>query len=93
MAWVGLVEASRHVVPVAKAGHTDDYLDHVKITVDRRRTAHGPTGRAIITNSVQVCPDIAADPGMKSWCAAALRHGFHSSAALPGAAARRCSAR
>jgi PAS domain S-box-containing protein len=83
MAWVGLVDASRHVVPVAMAGHTGDYLDRIKITVDRRRTAHGPTGRAIISSSVQVCPDIAADPGMKSWRQAALRHGFHSSAALP----------
>ncbi len=84
MAWVGLVDGSRRVVPVAMAGHTGDYLDGIDITVDRRRSsARGPTGRAIITNTVQVCADIAAEPAMKPWREAALRHGFRSSAALP----------
>jgi PAS domain S-box-containing protein len=83
MAWVGLVDDSRRVVPVATAGHTGDYLETIKVTADRRPTGRGPTGRAIVTNSVQVCADIAADPGMKSWRTTALRHGFRSSAAVP----------
>ncbi len=83
MVWVGLVDDSRRVIAVAMAGHTGDYLDDIEITVDRRRTARGPTGRAIITGTTQVSADIATDPAMKPWREAALRHGFRSLAALP----------
>jgi PAS domain S-box-containing protein len=83
MVWVGLVDDSRRVIAVAMAGHTGDYLDDIEITVDRRRTARGPAGRAIITGTTQVSADIATDPAMKPWREAALRHGFRSLAALP----------
>jgi len=85
MAWVGYAQhdESRSVKIMASAGHVDGYLDNANITWAETERGMGPTGCAIRSNKVQICNDIAGDPGFRPWREAALQRGYRSSIALP----------
>jgi PAS domain S-box-containing protein len=81
LAWVAWLDGDR-VVPVARAGHDEGYVDEVSFTLSGRM-AEGPTGRALLSAQVQHCDDFATDPRMEPWRDAASRRGLVSSASLP----------
>jgi PAS domain S-box-containing protein len=84
MVWVGLVkEDTKEVVPVAKAGIEEGYLESVRITYDDSETGMGPTGMAIKTKKPQVMRDIPNDPRFKPWREEALKRGYISSVSVP----------
>lgn len=84
MVWIGLVEPPGYRLrPAAAAGIGTAYLDQIVVTWDDTPTGHGPTGTAVRTRQTQVCHDIANDPRMGPWQAAAVLWGFASSAAAP----------
>lgn len=70
------------------AGSTiEEYLAAVEktapIVTDNPSFNQGPTGRAWNSGDVARSLNIATDPGMAPWKAAALQAGFHSSVAIP----------
>ncbi len=80
--WVGIFEPTRgDVVPVAHHGHEAGYL----ATLQEIGVFHfnGPTAAAIRENRYFSSSDIARDPLMAPWRAAALERGYRSSAAVP----------
>lgn len=82
--WIGVTEKnSKRVIPVAKAGFEDGYLEAVKITWDDTDTGMGPTGRAIKTKQPAVVRNTADDPSYKSWRCEATKRGYASYAAIP----------
>jgi GAF domain-containing protein len=84
MAWIGLIdEAVALVRPEAFAGDEQGYLSNLTISYQDEELGSGPTGTAIREGRCVLCQDIATDPHMAAWRAAALQHGFQSSAAVP----------
>jgi PAS domain S-box-containing protein len=84
LAWVGWVEkATTRVVPIARAGKEQDYLQEVAVYADDRPEGRGPAGMAIREGKVFVVHDFLNDPSMSPWHAAGARHGFRTVASLP----------
>jgi len=85
MAWVGLArhDPERSVALVASAGQVDGYLSGLNLTWADRADGRGPTGMAIRSGQTQVNQDVASNPNMAPWRAAALARGLHSSIAMP----------
>ena len=84
LAWIGLIEESTaQVRPVAFAGEERDYLSQIQIKSADEPLGRGPTGTAIRENRCVICQDIATDPKMEPWRAAALERGYLSSASIP----------
>jgi PAS domain S-box-containing protein len=84
LAWIGMLQKdSKDVLPAARAGVEDDYLESVKITMDDSETGKGPTGIAVKTGMPSLMRDIASDPRYKPWREEALKHGYASSASIP----------
>jgi PAS domain S-box-containing protein len=85
MAWVGLADSGpeRCVQPIAHYGHNDGYLALGQFTSAETERGQGPTGRAIRSGEVQFCADIATDPTMLPWRAAASQRGYQSNIAIP----------
>jgi diguanylate cyclase (GGDEF)-like protein len=85
LAWVGFAgdEPDRTVRLVAQAGHESGYAERLRVSWSEDERGHGPTGRAIRQRSVQVCREIASDPGFRPWRDDAHREGYRSSIALP----------
>lgn len=83
--WIGYAEhdAEKTVRPVCQAGFGKDYLKSAKITWDDTKQGRGPTGMAIRTGKIQLACDIINDPKMSPWREMAVKHGYHSSVALP----------
>lgn len=83
-AWLGMTEKNtKRVIPVAKAGFEDGYLEAVKITWDEADTGMGPTGRAVKTRQPKVVRNTADDPTFEPWRFEATKRGYASSAAIP----------
>jgi len=83
-AWIGLIEEGhKRVLPVAKAGVEEGYLDSVKITWDDTETGKGPTGTAIKTKQPALIRNILEDQRFKPWREEALKRGYLSSAVIP----------
>ncbi|MDD5543354.1 MAG: PAS domain S-box protein [Acidobacteriia bacterium] len=84
MAWVGRVEEpTRRVMPVARYGYDEGYLDSIVISIDDVPEGGGIVGRALRGRIHAVSNDIEHDPGMAVWSKAALERGYHSCAAFP----------
>nr|CAX83922.1 Sensor protein [uncultured bacterium] len=90
MAWVGFADPGpeRRVIPVAKAGHDEGYLDGISISWSDASGGHGPVGRAIRSGLPCVVHDIAGDPDFAPWRDAALKRNYASCIALPVKVAR-----
>jgi PAS domain S-box-containing protein len=84
MAWIGTVdpETSR-VVPVTRCGHEQGYLREITVEAAKTPQGGGPTGRAVLEGTYQVCNDIANDPAMAPWAKQAAERGYRSSGAFP----------
>lgn len=85
LAWIGQVEhdEGRRVVPIARAGIDDSYVDSLNITWADNARGQGPTGRAVRTGVPQIAHNIPTDPSFQPWSEAATKRGFASSMALP----------
>lgn len=83
-AWVGYAahDRSKTVVPVAKAGLDDGYLDEIELSWHESGNG-GAAGTAILTGQVRIFRESGADDDLYPWRAAARRHGFHSTIGLP----------
>lgn len=84
LAWVGLLEeATGSVQPVCWAGAERGYLANAAITTNPSPHGLNPTGLAAREGKVDICMDIARDPRMEPWRAAALERGYRSMISLP----------
>jgi len=84
MAWISRFdEESGRVLPVARAGRDDGFVE--RLCTDMNSTLQGrmPTSEAIRTARHILCNDIAQDEDMKPWRDEALTRGYRSSASFP----------
>jgi PAS domain S-box-containing protein len=84
LAWVGMAmqDENRSVVPVARAGYDNGYVDSVQATWGEGERGQGPTGRAIRSGETVAEQDWTLSPEMP-WKDLFLRHGYRSSVAIP----------
>jgi PAS domain S-box-containing protein len=85
MAWVGRDDPLRALlVPVARWGRDDGYVDAIRISTDPQyREGLGPGGTAFRTGAPSVCNDIEADREFFAFRREALAIGFRGCAAFP----------
>ncbi len=85
LAWIGLKkeDISKSVVPIAKAGFEDGYLEAINISWAETDKGKGPTGKAIRTAKPIICRNILEDPSFEPWREDAIKRGYKSSIALP----------
>jgi len=87
MAWIGHLDgATGQVLPDQQAGHSDGYVENLKMSVHLH---NGPVVRALRTGEPTVMHDIARDASMQPWRDAAAQRGYRSSASFPILAAGR----
>lgn len=84
MAWIGLINPeTKRLVPVAWAGHEDDYLKKMTpIYITDIPEGQGPTGTSIREGHAVVLNSID-EPRFKPWREDAHKRGYASSVALP----------
>ncbi|MDY7015126.1 MAG: PAS domain S-box protein, partial [Cyanobacteriota bacterium] len=84
-AWVGNVryDAPKQVIPVAKAGIEEGYLETLNLIWDDPQQGRGPTGTAVRTGLPCAFPNILSDPRYAPWRDRARERGYASSMALP----------
>ncbi|HEU5070908.1 MAG TPA: PAS domain S-box protein [Verrucomicrobiae bacterium] len=84
MAWIGRPEPeTRRLLPVARAGDDNGYLQTIYIYTDDRPEGRGPTGRAFREGRPYICNDIFNDAITQPWRAEMARRGILASAAFP----------
>lgn len=85
LAWVGQVdEQSGWIVPTAKYGQLNDYLDGIKISARADVVeGRGPTGTALRENRVFVVNDYHTHTITTPWKMRAIQAGWNSAAAFP----------
>lgn len=84
LVWIGLTDPASQTVPaVASAGAATEYLQSLTISLTDSPQGNGPTGTCLRENRPYICNDFCADPRTLAVRAAAARHGFAASAALP----------
>lgn len=84
MAWIGWHQPeTRKLVPIARAGDNDGYLESVEVYADDRPEGRGPTGTAFRENRPCVCNDLFEDPVTLPWRPGLERHGLRASAGFP----------
>jgi len=84
-AWYGrpLDDAERTVTVDAHAEAHAGYLEGIRVSWGDGPLGQGPAGRSIRTGAVAIVDDFEANPAYAPWRAAAHRHGFRSSIAIP----------
>jgi PAS domain S-box-containing protein len=85
LCWVGYAadDAAKTVRPIAQAGFEAGYLKSLNVTWGDSERGRGPTGTCIRTGHIQMVKDMATDPRLAPWRAAALQRGYASSIAFP----------
>ena len=85
MAWIGLCDEKSHAVkPFAFAGHEQEYLTKIQVTINPdEETGRGPVGTSVRENCCVTIQDIGTDPRMKPWREEGLQRGYHSVASVP----------
>ena len=84
LVWAGrLVPETQEVVPVARAGKDNGYIDQIKVYGDSRPEGSGPVGTSIREGKPCVFNDFLHAPAAQPWHDAALRYGLRAAAALP----------
>lgn len=83
LAWLGLVEPDGSIKCIAHYPEHILYPKKIEVRWDHPRLGLGPTGRAVLTGSPQVCKDITKDKTFAPWRREALKWKLKSSAAFP----------
>ena len=84
-AWIGLIdEATKTLLPAARAGSLDGYIGQLRISTDPASPfGHGPSAIAMREGRPYYLNDFLADPATAPWHEAARQAGIRASAALP----------
>lgn len=84
LAWVGVASGPvGPLLPVAVVGQDHGYVASLDLRPGQDALGFGPASRALLENHPVVVADIASDPLMAPWRAAALGQGFRSLLAVP----------
>ncbi|MFC4522346.1 putative bifunctional diguanylate cyclase/phosphodiesterase [Cupriavidus pinatubonensis] len=84
MTWIGLLDDSKRLMPVAVHGQGMEYLRDLKVSADEADPhGRGPTGLALRSDSPYWCQDVHADPATVLWRMQSQRFGWKSFAVLP----------
>ena len=84
LAWIGwLSKATHEVVPLARAGEGQAYVDQIRVFGDDRPEGQGPAGICIREHRTVVCRDFLRDPRSAPWREAAAANDLRSVAAMP----------
>ena len=85
MAWVGFADTGpeKRILPVARYGHDEAYLDMVKITWDDTEFGNGCVGRAVKTGQIVMVEHYPTDHHMAPWREEAARRGYQSAISIP----------
>lgn len=85
MAWVGRVEDddAKTIVPVARAGADDGFLEEAEISWGDVPTGQSEAGRSVRDNRAVIVADTGSDPGYGPWREAVAARGFRSALSLP----------
>jgi PAS domain S-box-containing protein len=85
LAWVGYAEddPGRRVVPVARAGDDDGYVDAAAVSWGDNQRGRGPAGTAIRTGRPAVVRNVERDASFSPWRDAAEQRGFAAVLGLP----------
>lgn len=85
LAWIGLLDpVTLDVMPVARAGHDDGYIDRIKLTA--KKNVDGScqmTAEAINEKKPVICNDIATGESMARWRTEALKRNYRSVTVFP----------
>lgn len=83
LAWIGRHDAENNqIVPVAKCGDQDNYLEGIVIRTDDGPRGRGPTGSAFRSGQPYICNDTLRDPATLPWRSELERQGLRASAAF-----------
>jgi PAS domain S-box-containing protein len=85
LVWVGFAQndESRPIVPVARMGYDNGYVDNVKASWGDGERSQGPSGTAIKTRKPSIARYTATDPNFAPWKEEALKRGYASTVSLP----------
>jgi PAS domain S-box-containing protein len=85
MCWVGIAEndAAKSVLPIARAGVDEGFVDALHITWADTDRGKGPTGTSIRMREAVTCTNIAQDPRMLLWRDDAVQRGYASCISMP----------
>lgn len=82
--WIGkLDENTREIMPFAKAGHENGFLDSFTVKYDDSVYGCGPSGTAVKTKRPCVISDVRIDDSCQPWREKALERGFLSTISIP----------
>ncbi|WP_251341780.1 sensor histidine kinase [Haloplanus halophilus] len=84
-AWIGrYTPGTTEVRPVAWAGHDEEYIESLEVTVDPTDpVGQGPGGEAIRTGEIQPVQDVFAEPTLEPWWDLLASRGVESMAVVP----------
>jgi signal transduction histidine kinase len=84
-AWIGrYASGDEFVRPSAWAGHDDEYIDSLEVSVDPDEpVGQGPGGEAIRTGEIQPIQDVFAEPSLEPWWEMLAAKGVESMAVVP----------
>jgi signal transduction histidine kinase len=84
-AWIGrYTPGTTRIRPTAWAGHDDEYIDSLEVTVDPTDPiGQGPGGEAIRTRELQPVQDVFAEPSLEPWWDLLESRGVESMAVVP----------
>lgn len=83
MAWIGLIDESGRLSPVASAGVVDNYLERIAPFMNDAPNNTGPMGHTLRQGECAICNDISTDPGMMHVRELALSLGYRALATFP----------
>lgn len=84
MAWIGVVNSTGKVEPVAFFGQGTEYLEHLDVCVDASvPQGRGPVGTAAREDQPVWCQDFQRDPATAYWHQQGASFGWGSAAAMP----------
>ncbi|MHB9021172.1 MAG: EAL domain-containing protein [Halothiobacillus sp.] len=83
-AWIGMLDLDAgQIVPIARAGHDEGYLEQINLTVEEAPGFCPLTARALTQGKPVICNNIATDPSIASLRDEALSRGYRSVALFP----------
>jgi PAS domain S-box-containing protein len=75
--------ATHELVPLARFGDAEGYVDRVRLFTDQRPEGQGPEGNAFRTVAPYICNDFLNDPRTLPWREAVRASGWRALAAFP----------
>ena len=83
LCWLALVTESAEIVPIARAGSHQEYLDGLSVRRDDSPEGNGPVGMAVKSRQPQATNDLLNAPEFTPWQQRAMEHGFASCLGMP----------